>query len=368
MSCRFRYLFGTVASAVCIAASPVAIAAEWEESSPYYEDDAWYDVTEWLDGNDYNPTDEQFGEWDNEVYDSDSLEYDYDDDDRFGYNSDDQPDNWFYDYWEPNYWTYDGDRSDADSYDYAYSYYDYDGDGIFDSYTSYYDWNDDGWFEDVDHYTFDSWTDETRTASTDRQSQNQQSPGNQSAQASRQSSKRHKISGQVTNKKNVAVRGVTHVVVQVKQQDGKHIAADLGPQSGLKNVNVAKDSQITAQGLLTKAGDKPVLLARSITIDGSSHQLDRQPRKFEGTVVSTRQIPVRGQQHTLVVMKTEAGKQRLVDLGRSDRLQELDLRKNAQISVRGVPLKVNDRPLVMAHSVESDGTSVSIDRRPDRQS
>lgn len=28
-----------------------ASADEWEENTPYYEDDAWYDVTEWFDGN-----------------------------------------------------------------------------------------------------------------------------------------------------------------------------------------------------------------------------------------------------------------------------------------------------------------------------
>jgi hypothetical protein len=49
-------------SLVGLFAAPSQLTAEeWEEHTPYYEDDALLDVTEWLDGNDYNPTDERFG-------------------------------------------------------------------------------------------------------------------------------------------------------------------------------------------------------------------------------------------------------------------------------------------------------------------
>jgi hypothetical protein len=364
MMTRIAYAcaFGSIAVVICVVAPSSAFSQEWEESTPYYEDDAWYDISEWLDGNDYNPTDEKFGRWDDEFYDSDSLEYDDDDDLLYGYTDADDSDNWFYDYWEPDYRYIEGD---GDTYDYAYTYYDYDGDGLYDSYTSHYDWDENGWFEDVDHYTFDSWTDET-TAGTQKNTTKKHAKT--AAKSERLSSKRQQISGQIQNKKNVAVRGIDHVVVQVKQQDGQPIVVDLGPKTGLKKLKVETGSTIAAQGPMTKAADKQVLLANSVTVDGQTHQLDRQPREFQGTIVDTREVNVRGQPHTLVVMKTQAGKQRLVDIGRSDRLEELDLRKNAQITVRGVPFKVKNRPLVMAHSVESDGTTVFVYRRPDRRS
>jgi hypothetical protein len=44
--------------------------------APYYEDDAWFDISEWLDGNDYNPTDEIAGKWDDETYDWSAVESD----------------------------------------------------------------------------------------------------------------------------------------------------------------------------------------------------------------------------------------------------------------------------------------------------
>jgi hypothetical protein len=324
-------------------------ANEWEEHSPYYEDDALLDITEWLDGNDYNPTDEQFGVWDNEVYDSDAIEHDYDDDYLFGYDESNDADNWFYDYWEPGYWYYD---TDGNSYDHAYAYYDFDGDGVYDSFTSYYDWDENGWYEDVNHYIFTSLTDGQKATAS-----------RATAQSERQSSKRNKVSGQVSDKKTVSVRGTEHVVARIKTQDGKDAIVDFGPETGLENVTINTNVNLTAEGPMTKAGDKPILLARKVTIDGNVHELDRNPRPFTGKIVDTRDVSVHGQQHTLVVIETEQGKQRLVDLGRTDRLQELDLRKNAQITVRGVPLRINDWPLVMAHSVEMNGTSIQIDRK-----
>ena len=45
-----------------------AAAEEVNRGTPYYEDDAWYDVSEWFDGNDYNPTDEVWFRWDDERY------------------------------------------------------------------------------------------------------------------------------------------------------------------------------------------------------------------------------------------------------------------------------------------------------------
>jgi hypothetical protein len=342
-------------SLVGLFAAPSQLTAEeWEEHTPYYEDDALLDVTEWLDGNDYNPTDERFGVWDDEFYDSDAIEYDVDDDYLLGYDESNDADDWFYDYWEPPYWYYD---ADGDSYDHAYAYYDFDGDGVYDSITTYYDWDENGWYEDVNHYSFTTLSDDQKS-----------NAGRLTAQASdRQSSKRTKITGEVSDKKTVSVRGTRHVVTRIKARDGTESIVDLGPEKGLQNVTIDTGAAITVEGPMTKAGDKPILLARKVTVEGKTHELDRNPRAFTGTVVDRRNVAVRGEQHTLLVLQLDNGKQRLVDLGRTDRLQEIDLRKDAQITVRGVPMNINDRPLVMAHSVEVDGTLVQIERGRQKQ-
>jgi hypothetical protein len=54
--------------------APVTILAadnEFGSNTSYYEDDGWLDVTEWFDANDYNPTDEKLGRWDDEAYQAD---------------------------------------------------------------------------------------------------------------------------------------------------------------------------------------------------------------------------------------------------------------------------------------------------------
>jgi len=335
------------------------LAAEWEQYSPYYEDDAWYDVSEWLDGNDYNPTDEKFGRWDDEVYDSDSGDYDYDNDVVYGYNdSANDSERWFYDYWNPAYSTYSGN---GPTYDYAYRYYDYDNDGAYDSYTSYYDWDQDGWFEDVNHYTFDSWTDN----SSHRNKANQTA---KSDKKERVSSKANELNGTVENSKQVSVRGIKHLVIELKQENGEKVAADLGPQSHAKKLGIQKGTTLTVRGPIMAAGEKKILLAKSVTINGKKHEIDRDARNFQGRIVDSHKTKVKGHDHTLVLLKTKDGKQRLVDLGRSDRLDELDLRNNSQITVRGVPFKIKNRPFVMGQSVDVNGSTAIIDRKPDKKS
>ncbi len=364
---KFALLVLTVGAAIGAISFPTRAAERWTNKTPYYEDDAWYDVSEWLDGNDYNPTDEKFGRWDDEIYDSDSHDYDYDNDVQYWYadNTGTNTNNsWFYDYWNPPYTFYSGS---GPNYDYAYAYYDYDGDGDYDSYTSYHDWDNDGWFEDVNHYTFDTWTDNTN--SRGQSGKKFASNNKASSQPERKSSKAQQVTGNVQRTKQVSVRGIPHLVAEVAPQKGEPIAVDLGPKAKSRDIDVSKGDAITARGPITKAGDKPILLAQAVTIGGEKqHQIDRQARSFNGTLVDTHQTRVGGRQHTFVVLKTNAGKQRLVDLGRSDRLQELDLRKNTKISVRGVPFKIKDRPLVMAQSATVAGTTVTIDRRPDHKS
>src|SRR4051812_37629482 len=81
-----------------------AAAAEFGDNTPYYEDDAWYDVSEWFDGNDYNPTDEAWWRWDDETYQrSQDTGGDVDrEHNSYGYNTKNSND-WFYDYYDYPY-------------------------------------------------------------------------------------------------------------------------------------------------------------------------------------------------------------------------------------------------------------------------
>jgi len=98
-------LFASVAAGVTLI-SAAAIADDGATSSAHYEDDAWYDISEWMDGNDYNPTDESVWRWDDEVYNAHEDTSDDWDNDVYGYDDDNTSDRWFYDYYDDNYRSY----------------------------------------------------------------------------------------------------------------------------------------------------------------------------------------------------------------------------------------------------------------------
>jgi hypothetical protein len=351
---------------------------EWEQYTPHYEDDAWYDVSEWLDGNDYNPTDEKFGRWDDEQYSSATAGRDQDNDqattsnqstgttgnrsdNRYGYRNSDVNDRWFYDYWDPGYWYYD----DINDFDVAYHYYDFDRDGLYDSYTSYYDWDQDGIYEQSYRHTlFSLSADDSKS----KQAKNQRQESTPAAKEESSPSDSKTVSGTIENKKNVSVRGESHVVAQLKNTNNQMTIVDLGRQAQLQDAALEKGKRISVTGPATKVGDKSVVVAKSITVDGKKTEIDRQPRSFEGTIVETRQIKVRGQDHLLAVVNLKDGGKRLIDLGRRDPLQQLELKKDAHVIVQGVPVKVHNQQMVMGHTVEARNKKVSIDRRPTQQS
>src|SRR5687768_5647545 len=104
-----------------------AYAAEFGDRSAYYEDDGLLDITEWFDGNDYNPTDEAWWRWDDETYQAaKDTSGDRDNDGWYGYTARDDND-WYYDYYDP----------------YPYSYYDYDNNDLYDYGSRYYDYDND---------------------------------------------------------------------------------------------------------------------------------------------------------------------------------------------------------------------------------
>jgi hypothetical protein len=370
----------------CLAcAVPLALAAkEFEQRTSYYEDDAWYDVSEWLDGNDYNPTDEVFGRWDDETYDWNAADSDQDNDaSGYGYDKNDTADDWYYDYDNSNQYTYRDYQDRNNLYDYSYSYYDFDGDGFYDAVYSSRDTDADGKFDDYTYYSFNTGgknNQSEQTASTSAQSQQQASRQNQA------SSKQAEISGTVENIKRVKVRnGPERLVAQVSGDQSKKIIVDLGPanqigksdqqtaseqpqtqqQSGKQQNQQAAVQQgdtIKARGLMLKVGDKQVLVAHAVTIGNQKEQqINRSGQQLSGQITKMKTVKVRGQDHQLAIIKLQSGQQALVDLGPADNLQA-DLAENDQIQVNGVPVKVQDRLVFVANSVSKDGNKVNIER------
>ncbi len=349
----------------------LAAAEDWWEDSPYYAEDAWYDVTEWFDGNEYHYVDNANDNSETD-YDSDSdYDYDYDYDYGYGYGYgpdtngyDFDPDiyddygfddlydgdDWFYDYWDDGYASFK-DWDDDGNYDFSSSYYDYDGDGLYDAYFAYHDWNDDGIYDDVDYFSFND----------------SENDSNQSAQANARkskSSKREMVRGEVVNIKKATVRDTKHLIVKMEKPDGSEFIVELGPASKLQQLNIAEGDHISVRGPMTKVGDRKVLIAQALRVDGNSQGLEkiqRNGQQFRGEVAGTRSSKVRGKKHSFVILASANNKKKLVDLGPADDLN-VDPKEGDQISITAVPIKVDDRVVLMAQEVRCNGKKCEIDR------
>ncbi len=171
------------------------------------------------------------------------------------------------------------------------------------------------------------------------------------------------VDGQVVATKNVKNRGGDHLVAHLTK-DGQKLVVDLGAADRL-DLKLKEGDQLTARGPVTKVGDKQVLLAREVEHDGKSIQIDRSPRHLSGTIVSTMKASPKkngSTQHTMVKLKTNDGKQALVDLGPTEGMSA-DLKDGQKLDVSGVAIKVKDRPVLFASKVTVDGKEMSIDRR-----
>lgn len=332
---------------------------EFGDNTRHYEDDAWYDVSEWFDGNDYNPTDEAWWRWDDETYQAGKdTGGDRDNDGWYGYNAGTDND-WYYDYYDPDPYGY-YDYGGRGLYDFGSRYYDYDNDGAYDAYASYYDRDGDGLYDDYNYYSFsDRGSDKQKTAARD-----------QLPRESRQQA----VTGTVQKKKTVKVRGgKRHLVVAIQTDPAAKdqvVAADLGQAENLKGVSPKEGDKITVKGPKARVGKKDVVLATSVELNGTTARVDRGTRTVTGKVLSTHKTKkkIRGHEHLMAMVETQQkGKSHkiAVDLGPAARLKA-DVKNGDYLTFTGFPVSVKDKPLIMAQSIRWDEKTVSIDRRTDK--
>ncbi|GAA4467936.1 hypothetical protein [Novipirellula rosea] len=360
---RYLRIFSRVSlvtAMLALAFSPALLRAdEWEENTPYYEDDAWYDVSEWFDGNDYNPTDEAIGRWDDETYDaSDAVtSSDQDNDIDWSTNSygyyDNNANDWYYDYYDYGYTDY-GDYNSDNAFDYTASYYDYDNDGLYDAYASYWDSDGDGVYDDISYYSFSD-------ASGGNAEQAKKSIADAKSKQKSQQAKMTSFTGTIKSAKKVKTPASTNIVVQLADSSsGKTMIVDLGPANDFDTMPRLGQS-VTANGVTYKAGDKTVLLAQKLERNGTLEQVNRSGRSYTGTIEKTMKSKIRSQDHQMVKIKTDKGKNLLVDLGPAKNL-DAKISEGTKITVKGPAVKIKDRALLVATEVKVNGKTTDIKR------
>ncbi|MCC9655139.1 hypothetical protein [Rhodopirellula halodulae] len=349
---------GLITPAAATSTAHAGFGWEWEHGSPFYEDDAWYDVSEWFDGNDYNPTDEAIGRWDNETYDASEAvtsgdadnDINWTENDHGYYADTESGDTWFYDYYDYGYSDY-GDADDDGNYDYTSNYYDYDNDGVYDAFASYTDTDGDGVFDDA---TYVSFSDDGGNDQSQREAQ-------QKADQQNPSAKSQSFAGRITRAKQVKTPATTNVVVELQNQDkGQSMIADLGPADKLDRMPQLND-RLTVKGTPFKTGERVVLLSQTIQHEGQQMQVERSGREYKGNVQSTKTVKINNQERQLAKLSTDNGKTMLVDLGLKSKLDK-NITEGSQITVTGPAIQVKDRVMLLANQVTLDGDTIDITR------
>lgn len=345
----------------CIALGTIFLAStatyaqqeEFENRGPYYEDDAWYDISEWFDGNDYNPTDESIWRWDDETYDFHQDNGTDWDNDVYGYYDNNQSD-WFYDYYDDDYLTY-ADHDFNNIVEYTTHYIDVDNDGYIDAYYTFLDSDGDGTYDRVSYRSFNSSGESSSSGTRSNLSD---------SDVWKQRSTPATTRGEVTNTKTVTVRDSKHQIVQLKTDKDKKLVVDLGSADEARQWNISKGDTITVNGFNSQVGDKMLVIAKSVNVDGKTREISRNGREFTGKIKSTHQTKLNGHEHTFAMVDAKNNKQCVVDLGPSDKLP-MTVREGQQITITGVPIKVNDKTMVMATQIKDNGKMRDIARRPD---
>ncbi len=303
-------------------------AIEPEDAGNRVEDDAWYDVSEWFDGNDYNPTDEAVGRWDNERFNYHDKQTSTDNDndvetiDATEFYGED---------WDDGYGVY-ADRDLDGNYESYSRYHDTDGDYLNDSYVTYKDGDGDGMY---DNYKF------SQLSGKDKHAVHSSNVAQTTQRGL--SGKTVKVSGKITESKYVNRLGGMALMLNVQTTDNKSMWVDLGTSSVYQ---LFKGDSLVAFGPISKAGNKQVLVATTIETQGQQRAVKRTGRKYSGTIESKRVANVRGDKRTVAKIKTEDGKMLTVDMGAVE--QSGKYKQGDEVTVTGVPVKIGDRVVLIA--------------------
>ncbi|QDT02056.1 hypothetical protein K227x_04270 [Rubripirellula lacrimiformis] len=328
MNMKLQRLAIAVAPALALAFTPILRADEPSDRGARYEDDAWYDVSEWFDGNDYNPTDEAIGRWDDERFDYRDKQTSTDTDNDIETVDAEE----FYgEDWDDGYATFSD--KDRDGHYESYSrYHDTDGDYLNDSYATYKDDDGDGMYESYQFSDLAGNSEREVHSSNVAQSTQKGLVG-----------KAQTVSGKITESKYVRRLGGLALLLQVNANDGKSVWVDMGSDPAFQ---LFEGDSLTATGPISKAGNKQVLVATEIETQGKQVPITRNGRRYSGKIESTRTAKVRGEQRTVAKVKTEDGKTLTVDMGVPS--EEKKWKKGDEVNVTGVPVKIGDRVILIA--------------------
>lgn len=165
------------------------------------------------------------------------------------------------------------------------------------------------------------------------------------------------ITGTISGINSVTLNDIKSNRLMLKTEDGRDLTVLLSPARTAKDLPIKKGQQITVQGHTRTIGGDDLLIASRIEAGDQQTitiQRDRNEQSLRGKITSigVSPNPSEGTQNRVLVLKSDDGRDVIVDLGPDVRLQGVSLENGQQIKVRGQMASVDDRPLLIADTLD----------------
>jgi len=198
------------------------------------------------------------------------------------------------------------------------------------------------------------------------------------------------VSGKIESTEEVKLRNSNDkaLLATIKTDDGKRLLVDLGGKKNLKDLKIVEGTPITAQGQILQFGMVEVLLASRVTAndhtatikrsliaatppaqpapgEGRGYSLISHFREVSGSIEAIKKVKLRNSdvENLVVSLKTEKGRKIVVDLGPANDLKDFDFKKGDHVIARGSNFEVQGKRVLLAGELQSDGETVTIDRK-----
>ena len=156
------------------------------------------------------------------------------------------------------------------------------------------------------------------------------------------------------------------VVGRIETQSGEMTTVYLGKKQDLDGLDLQTGDKVKVEGVRSRLNDEPAVMARRVSAGGQSVTNDvpqEQPlRKYVGRISDLETTTFRGRDGEWMIarLRTEANGWQQINLGKKNKLKQLDLQEGDKLKVLARPGRINDRSALIAQVVRANDTSVDV--------
>lgn len=152
-----------------------------------------------------------------------------------------------------------------------------------------------------------------------------------------------------------------HVVAAISTPQGRTRVVDLGARSQLDQLQIRQGDRIQVRGVRGSINNNPVLVARQVRAGGGQLSINRtwnrRDFRLKGQIVGVRTVTLPGDDnpHLLATIRTEQGRQVMVDLGRRSilRQQNVTFTRGQPLTLIVQPTRAGSRQILRARRIST---------------